>query len=656
MSGHPWGDRAWARARAVSTQQNDKDTGTPRHMIVCWIDDPPPMKWSNATYAQYNPTLAGDWDTTEDAIKRQTLYGHTPFMDSLAERGMIYSKANGSAVCSTGRASLITGERAYDHGIGSVTQAASSGDLVNFGDTGFDNGTLIFDLLHDEGVNTAFVGKAHLGVSKTDDPVDGAGFDIVDRLGHLDFHCILHGNLDRTPTPDENTGINGTAVSAPYVDDTEDCDATYGEDDTLSVGGSYYFYRVRINDEQFNIGNTGIPPQTQSGSATEQNSDGEYVLELMVRNALEFMTDAHTLGRRAYLHFPVPSTHSPLDLPPARMRTSPLLATTAATWARQLVGLESLDAALRRLWMGLPDEMRKDTTIIVCADNGIDRPFWDSFETAGKDAGAHVTLIAEQNKVKGTMFRYGTGIQMFAYGPTITAGTCDVMVDSAIDIYATVADYFGADITTTNAEGISLVDTWDGTADIATWPRQSSWHCTYAPNGSPAGATVALFAPQPPWDATIQYTVGDLVHHTDPDATFSAVWEATDNTTTDTTTTVDPAIGEQPGVSNTWEAVAHRTISYIRRVVTADGTGEALGIYKLIRDLRPTGDTQLQHDTLYRLYLQTGLPADNSTIDVTADPTLIGEWEQTELDAAGAFLDTRNLLGTESVTVQGFAI
>ena len=125
-------------ARRLSTAErrwtNAYTAGSRTHMLVVYLDDPPPMRWSQAWFAKFAPA-AGD-----AAIDTQRLYPNTPFLDWLASKGTTYSRATNTAVCSSGRASLQTGEYPHEHGVGTIIRADRSGDLAEFRDTGFAAG------------------------------------------------------------------------------------------------------------------------------------------------------------------------------------------------------------------------------------------------------------------------------------------------------------------------------------------------------------------------------------------------------------------------------------------------------------------------------------------------------------------------------------
>lgn len=122
---------------------------------------------------------------------------HTPNMERLAEKGMMFTQAYASAVCSPSRVSLITGTNPAQHGVTCWTlfkdkspersdEHLSSADWNLNGlstEPGIDK-TFYFaetlpKLLKQGGYHTIHVGKAHFGAKDTpgEDPIS-IGFDV----------------------------------------------------------------------------------------------------------------------------------------------------------------------------------------------------------------------------------------------------------------------------------------------------------------------------------------------------------------------------------------------------------------------------------------------------------------------------------------------
>lgn len=590
--------------------------GEQTHLMVVYLDDPPPFRFSQDYYAKFAPE-----NPASGNIDEQQLYPKTPFLDFMASKGMQYTRATNTAVCSSGRASLQTGEYPTVHGVGTIIREDRSGDLAEFRDTGFTAGTPLATSLG-TGVYKGFVGKLHLSLN-TDE--GGLEWDIADRssgesgsgrLGDWDRRVLWLNNANQTPLPDEVTGaIRGDALSEGNVAD----DAAEGG----SSGGSYYFHRYRDETQERNVGTIKAP---FLGGGSPQNTNGIYSETIMADECIAFWKTVAAQAEPGFLLHTPHLTHAPYDLPPpGTCGLAPKWYDLAISdpsavpvWLRQQAMAEALDFELHRVYASIPAEIRDNLVTIVCADNGIDGFYLDSLVEEGlgpgisKDMGAHWTLAYEEQRAKSTLFRAGIFSQMFAVGPGIEAGFTDAMIEVAVDLHETICVYFGA--TSGTGVGVDFSNTWDGTVQLADHDRTETQHSYFWPHGSPNPATQTELANKAQWLTATGYVVGDERFNVSS-AGVPTNYVCTSNHTSGAST--EPGVGAN--WDNVWDALAERHVA-VTKYYPSGVSGEAAGVWKLYRRLHDVLEGDNVTDLLWRTHDVDGLPVDEfemTALDVT---------------------------------------
>lgn len=598
--------------------------------MVVYLDDPPPMRWSQDIHAKFAPE-----DPASGNIDEQQCYPKTPFMDFMSTKGMRYSRATNTAVCSSGRASLQTGQYPTVHGVGTIIRSDRNGDLAEFGDAGFDTGTPLAESLG-TGVYKGWIGKVHLSLAdaNNDPAYNGLEWTIADtggagRLGTWDKRTLWLNNSNQHPLPD---GVIGAVRGGDLTDGNvaDDANQTTG-------GGSHYFYRYREGTQQRNMGTLASPG---SGGHTPANSNGVYGETLMVNEAISFWQTVAAQAEPGFLLFTPHLPHAPYDLPPPH--TSPTTSqgwydlaisdpAAVPVWVRQQAMTSAMDHELHRLYAGLPPEIRDNLVTIVCADNGIDGFYLDSLYEDGngqpnsnipKDLGAHWANAYEESRAKSTLFWAGIKSQMFAFGPGIAAGTTDALVEVGPDLHETIVTYFGE--TSGDGVGVDFSNTWDGTVQLADHDRLETQHSYFWPHGSPNPATETKLANKALWnDAAASYDYGDEVYWVDAAGDVPTNWVCT-------STAGDPPVPDShvPSTVNRpgdgtgnweahWERSAERHVAvtkYYPEAVSGDPVGKA-GVWKLYRRLHDVLEGDNVTDLLYHTHDVDGVPIDEFEMD-----------------------------------------
>ena len=138
---------------------------------------------------------------------------HTPNIDQLAEEGMMFTDAHtSSSVCTPTRYGILTGRYNWRSRLKSGVLTGKSDHLIP------SNRTTVASLLKQNGYNTAFIGKWHLGwdwARKKDWEEEGDGWDASD-FENLDFSKPVK-NGPKELGFDYSYGHSGSLDMAPYV-------------------------------------------------------------------------------------------------------------------------------------------------------------------------------------------------------------------------------------------------------------------------------------------------------------------------------------------------------------------------------------------------------------------------------------------------------
>jgi arylsulfatase B len=147
-----------------------------------------------------------------------------------------------------------------------------------------------------------------------------------------------------------------------------------------------------------------------------------------------------------WLAFNLP--HSPLQLPPkdlmqpGRRELDPNATTTDKPIEYFDTMMETMDAQISRLLASLDPAVRKNTYVIFMGDNGTsDRVVRPPFEPG---------------KAKGTVFQGGVNVPLIVTGPNVAKGATSQALVNSTDIFATILDMAGIDITTTAPRDVTI--------------------------------------------------------------------------------------------------------------------------------------------------------------------------------------------------------
>ncbi len=327
------------------------------------------------------------------------IYVEAPTIDSIAEKAVKFNNAYATPVCSSTRASILTGVRTTRHGIGKIIREDLVGDLVEFGDPGFEHFTLA-EMVHTRGLQAAIFGKWHLSLFDEDPSPNGPlGWSGIRERGHWDEIRCTFGNLDMPPFPE---------------------------------GGGYYSYYQHIDTN--GMARTSV---LTDYATTQQFSD-----------ALEY---CNTAQEPFLAYVSTNACHPPLgELPPRNLVNTPEHLRGTPNYHKNFSAtLEALDTELGNFLDGLNPERRENTVFILMGDNGTDEQLFNSMiNESGLDLGATYQALVEdpQLRFKHSVYEGALRVPLLVWGKGVEnpGRTSDVLV-SVTDLFPTIADLLDAD-------------------------------------------------------------------------------------------------------------------------------------------------------------------------------------------------------------------
>ena len=340
---------------------------------------------------------------------------HTPNMERLASRGMIFTQAYACAVSSPTRVSLMTGMNAARHRVTNWTLQKNSptdkkSDLLQFPEWNV-NGicqvsgipftyevTSLPQLLKNSGYHTIHCGKAHWGA------IDTPG----ENPHHFGFEVNIAGH----------------------------------------AGGGVASY---LGTKNFGNRTDGGPSPLQAVPGLKEYWGKDiFLTEALTLEALKALDKAKKLGQPFYLYLSHYAVHIPIDRD-RRFYSKYIDAGLSEKEAAYAALLEGMDKSLGDIldWLEKNGE-DKNTIIIFMSDNG-----GFSTDTAWRDPPLH-TQNAPLNSGKGSAYEGGIRVPMIVKWPgTVKSGT-------GCDSYLIIEDFFPTILEMAGIRNYNTVQPIDG--------------------------------------------------------------------------------------------------------------------------------------------------------------------------------------------------
>lgn len=241
---------------------------------------------TNTTKPNIIYILADDLGIGDVSIYNENSKIETPNIDALATNGVMYTDAHtSSAVCTPTRYSILTGRYNWRTSLKQGVVSGYSKSLIK------PNRTTVANVLKDNGYNTAFIGKWHLGWDWDITKPDSLGLDI--------------DNLKARPEVDFTTPIkNGP--------NTHGFDYSYGFCGSLDMPP----YVWVENGMPTSVPTKYTKGKTKQGTwrhgLTADNFEHEQALPEITKRTVSYINDNAKKDDPFFVYMPLPAPHTPI--------------------------------------------------------------------------------------------------------------------------------------------------------------------------------------------------------------------------------------------------------------------------------------------------------------------------------------------------------
>jgi autotransporter-associated beta strand protein len=331
----------------------------------------------------------------------------TPHLNSLRDRGVLFTNAYTASVCSPSRAAIVTGSYqqriGYEYNINNLPGATAVDGL-------HPDVVTIFDRMKAEGYSTGAIGKWHLGARAPD---AGLG-NRPENQGVDEFFGIWKGSRNYTVGSTTGVGELRETIAAPFRDTVLETTAPW-------------------------------------------NTTSNYVTNAFGQGAVAFIDRHYADPDPFFLYVAFTSPHGPIG--PSPDINDPRLAGLSGTRKNYASMVLTMDKEVGNILAKLDDpagdgsvSLTDNTLIIFINDNG--------------GASGIGTINTPLNNWKGSVYEGGNRVPMLIAGPGVPSNaTAPIEYDApvhSIDILPTCVEA-GGGTPISNIDGVNLIPFLDGT-------------------------------------------------------------------------------------------------------------------------------------------------------------------------------------------------
>jgi arylsulfatase A len=337
----------------------------------------------------------------------------TPFIDQLAEEGVMFTDAHtSSAVCTPTRYGILTGRYNWRSTLKSGVLSGFSKALIP------QEKTTVAEFLQDAGYKTAYIGKWHLGWDWSIVEDDEKSRDNLNAKSNVDFSKPVK-NGPKTHGFDYSYGFCGSLDMPPYVWVENDMPTMVPTKTTVNTGDQSW-WREGLTSDDF---------------------DHEQVLPEITQKTVGFIEENAAGDQPFFVYMPLPAPHTPI------LPTEPFQGKS---------GLENpygdfvimVDWVVGQVMKALEEKgIAENTLLIFTTDNGCS-PEADFEQLAGK--GHYPSYVFRGHKAD--IYEGGHRVPFVARWPAkVSPGKSDQLVCTT-DLFATFAEITGKEIPDNVAE------------------------------------------------------------------------------------------------------------------------------------------------------------------------------------------------------------
>lgn len=337
----------------------------------------------------------------------------TPALDALADRGVIFTNTWSQAMCSPARATMLTGRYGFRTGVGSPTgRDTAAGPLP-------DPPELPANVLEAprpvaDGMGGGVVAFAGVGWGLTDDEI-----------------ALPEALAART-----DVSYDKAAFGKWHLADNRNG----WQDHPNRVGFDHFSGLISCCTESY-FSWTHL----ENGSFSHRTG---YAESDKVDDVIAWLGDPSVRDEPWFVWLAFNAPHTPFHLPPADLLQNDYTEIAAVGDIMPNNGLvframiEAMDAEIGRLLEHIGPEVLANTYVIFIGDNGTDNRV--------------VTAPFQSGRGKGSLYNGGIHVPLLVAGPEVTPGSASDALTNATDLYATILDIAGVELSEAVPEDVHV--------------------------------------------------------------------------------------------------------------------------------------------------------------------------------------------------------
>ena len=337
----------------------------------------------------------------------------TPFVDKLASEGVMFTDAHtSSSVCTPTRYGILTGRYNWRSTLKSSVLSGYSKALIR------QDRTTIAEFLKDNGYNTAYFGKWHLGWDWSITEEDSKGRDNLNAAPNVDFSKRVK-NGPKTHGFDYSFGFCGSLDMAPYVWVENDKPTMVPTKTTIDKGKQTWWREGLTSDDFVH----------------------EQVLPDITKKTVKFINENAKNNKPFFIYMPLPAPHTPI-LPVKEFKGKSGLDNPYGDFVIMV------DWVVGEVMNALKKQgISENTVLMFASDNGCSpQADYEQLATKGHDP----SYVFRGHKAD--IFEGGHRIPFVVRWPEkVKPGKSNQLLCTT-DLFATVADIIGVDYTDNVAE------------------------------------------------------------------------------------------------------------------------------------------------------------------------------------------------------------